>query len=314
MDKPLVKQTSSLIQTEIDPRVQQYRQASLSWETQRALEKNLKKFSHWSKNKRIPEFPIEPSTMESFLAFLAEGGLKAASIEQAKWALDTVHRMAGLPAPGLTSQVKATLSGIKRTHGSRQSSKDALTIEHIRLLPFDSSPKSLRNKALLLLGFAGGFRRSELAGIQVNDLAFSKGGVQVLLQFSKSDQEGKGEWVHIVPSHQTPLFCPVKALESWLGWANLREGAVFRSISRQGVLGPSLSTVSIGIIIKQAAQQCGFDPARFGGHSLRAGCATYLLEQSVPLNMVAKHLRHKRADTTLRYDRNQTSKALKGVY
>ncbi|MCZ6644909.1 MAG: hypothetical protein O7B79_01595, partial [SAR324 cluster bacterium] len=91
-------------------------------------------------------------------------------------------------------------------------------------------------------------------------------------------------------------------------------GPLFPSINRWGQLGGALSTVSIGKLVKWAASCCGMDPENFGGHSLRAGCATYLLDRGVPLNIVAKQGRWKRQDTVLRYDRNSTSKVLSGVY
>jgi integrase len=106
----------------------------------------------------------------------------------------------------------------------------------------------------------------------------------------------------------------VAALRDWLHAAGIASGAVFRSVNRWGQVRGRISTVSIANLVKRAAGACGMDPAQFGAHSLRAGCATFLLEQGVPLNIVAKQGRWKKHDTVLRYDRNVTTRALRGVY
>ena len=134
------------------------------------------------------------------------------------------------------------------------------------------------------------------------------------LAHSKSDQEGRGEAVSIVEAERSAEWCPVESLHRWLHAADITSRAVFRSIRKNGRIGASLSAKSIYLTVKKAARDCGCDPAQFGGHSLRAGCATYLLDRGVPLNVVSQHLRHKRLDTTLKYDRNATAKALRGIY
>ncbi len=294
-------------------RVREFRAASKAHETKRALEKNWRAFEAWCLASGSEPFPCRPETLEAYLVRLADQGLKAASIDQARWAVNARHKLNELPAPGDTERVKVVMAGIKRTIGSRQSQKAALTIDHLRQVPFRDDLNGKRNKALLLVGFAAGLRRSELAGLRVEDLEAIPDGLRLHIDRSKTDQEGRGEWVDIVPS-VTPDCCPVNSLREWISAGDITKGALFPSINRWGRCGGRLSTVSIGKIVKWAAMACGMDPDQFGGHSLRAGCATYLLDKGVPLNVVAKQGRWKRHDTVLRYDRNATGKALKGVY
>ena len=206
------------------------------------------------------------------------------------------------------------MAGIRRRLGTRQLRQEALTLEHIRSITFTDDPKGWRNKALLLVGFAGGFRRSELAAIRAEDIAETPDGIRITLQRSKSDQEGAGVDVDVVRA-VSPASCPVVALEIWLTRSRIKSGPVFPSFNRGSLpTGKALSPFSVGQIVKWAAGECGFDPRKFGGHSLRAGAATYLLGRGKEIYVVADHLRHKSINTTRRYNHNATAKALKGVY
>ena len=300
--------------TPVDPvRLREYRAASKAEATKRAFEKNWRGFEKWCSGHQVAGFPCPPETLEAFLVHLAEQGLKASSIDQARWAINARHKWANLPPPGDSERVRVVMAGIRRTIGSRQHRKAALTIEHLREVTFRSDLIGRRDKALLLLGFAAGLRRSELAGLEVEDLQLSPEILRVHLRRSRTDQDGRGEWVDVVPA-ASPRCCPLVALREWLIAAELEGGPVFRAINRWGALGGRISTAAIGHIVKQTAAACGLDPSQYGSHSLRAGCATYLLDHGVPLNIVAKQGRWKKSDTVLRYDRNATAKALTGVY
>lgn len=294
-------------------RVRNFRAAAKADETKRALRKNWDAFDGWCDGFGLAPFPATPEVVEAYLAHLADRGLKAASIDQARWAIDVRHKLADVALPGDSERVRVVMAGIRRTLGMRQQRKEALTIDHLRGMTFPNTLAGRRDKALLLLGFAGGFRRSELAGLAVEDLVASPDGLRIELRRSKTDQEGRGEEVTVVAG-RSPAACPVAAVNAWIAAANLKRGPLFRSINRWGQIGAPLSSVAVGQIVKNAAAACGFDPARFGAHSLRAGCATYLLERGVPLNVVAKQGRWKKADTVLRYDRGATARALKGIY
>ena len=294
--------------------VRAYRQASMSRETKRAIEKGWRGFSEWCGNLGAQAYPCDPGTLEAYLIHLAESGRKTATIEQARYAINARHKLAGLPAPGDSVQVKTTLAGIRRTLGTRQRRSAALTLDHLKQIEFTAAPKGKRDRALLMVAVCGGFRRSELCALRLEDVEDTPHGVRLFLERSKSDQEGAGVFVDIVRA-VAPEHCPVLALEDWLAVYPRRRGALFPALRKGGrPVERALSAESINRLAKWAAEACGLDPALYSGHSLRAGCATYLLDRGVTLNVVANHLRHKSINTTRRYDRNATARALSGVY
>jgi len=309
----LIKTNKAKLPGHPKERIGQFRSASKADETKRALSKNWNRFINWCQGKNLNPFPCSIETMESYLVFLADEGLKASSIDQAKWAIDSFHKLNGQTPPGIHENIKVLLAGIKRTIGSRQIRKEAFTIEHIRKLIFRNDLIGIRDKALLLLGFAGGFRRSELSGILIENIRFTDFGLVVHLDFSKTDQVGTGAYVEIVKANDSD-YCPVLSVKNLIEKTGKHNGPLFYSVNRWNQPGNKLSTVTIGKLVKFYAAQCGLDPDKYGGHSLRSGCATFLLDKGVSLNIVSKQGRWKRADTVLRYDRNQTSRALEGIY
>ena len=297
----------------VSDQVKKYRGLSKADETKRAVKKNWVQFEKWCEKYGFNSFPTTEEIFESYLVFLADSGLSVSSIDQAKWALDTIHKTKGIPAPGNSDRIKTIMSGIRRNLGRRQKQKAALTFDHVKLMSFPKTLIGIRDKAIILLGIAGGFRRSELAQLKVGDIAYKEGNLIVTIRRSKTDQEGRGTEVVIVPSKDINN-CPVMSITHWIEKAELKEGYVFRSVSKWGKIGKEFSTVSIWKTVKNAAENIGLDPKEFGGHSLRAGCATYLLDKGVSLNIVARHGRWQRLDTVIKYDRNTTAKALKEIY
>jgi integrase len=203
---------------------------------------------------------------------------KAATIRRRLTAIGQAHRAAGHSSAASTHHalVSETLKGIRRTIGVAQTGKRPLLTEQvraiIRALPGDL--QGLRDRALLLIGFAGGFRRSELAGLTVEDVGVENDGLLITLRRSKTDQEGRGREVAL-PYGSSPETCPVRAYREWLGRAVLKTGAVFREIDRHERIGvKGLHKDSIGLIVKRAVARIGLDRAHYGGHSLRAGLAT----------------------------------------
>jgi len=131
----------------------------------------------------------------------------------------------------------------------------------------------LRDRALLLVGFSGAFRRSELVGLNVEDCEFSDDGLTITLRRSKTDQEAAGRKIGI-PRGSSPETCPVRALRAWMDAASIAEGTLFRSVNRHGHVGERLSAKRVAIVVKQAAAAVSLDETQFAGHSLRAGLVT----------------------------------------
>lgn len=310
-------------------RIRANRGASRAAETKRALAKNWDLFERWCHANGVRPLPAAPEDVEVFLLYLAEDhpvrnragrvtrlGLKPSSIEQSVWAINTTHRLAGHPPPGEHEAVRIALAGIKRRKGTRHKQQAPLTIEHLRAVPFSQTLKGLRDKALLLVGFAGCFRRSELVSLLAEDVEETPYGVRILLRKSKTDQTGQGTWVDIVRASTHAEACPVAALRAWLAASQITRGPLFRAVRRgsRPRIGPALSGVSVDAIVKQAAQACGLNPSDYGGHSLRAGYATYLAQQNKPPALIARHGRWKSLDMVLRYARGDVARGLMGSY
>lgn len=188
--------------------------------------------------------------------------------------------------------------------GSRPDRKAPATVDALSdmlaQVPGDTLP-GRRDRALLLLGFAGAFRRSELVAIDREHCTETDQGVLVFVPRSKSDQEGQGREVAILRGTR---LCPVQALHEWLLASDIVEGPVFRPISSTGVLGPRrLTGGTVARLVKRYAEAAGLDPEIYSGHSLRAGFATAALDRGASLDAVARQLGHARLDTTRVYDR-----------
>lgn len=189
--------------------------------------------------------------------------------------------------------VHATLRGIRRVKGMKQRRVSALTVEDLRKL-VDVIPTDLkgsRDRALLLIGFAGAFRRSELTGIAVDDLQFVPEGVITTIRRSKTDQNAVGRQVAI-PNAQSKM-CPVNALRDWLRVAVLNQGAVFRRFATKTRLSSeAITPASVALTIKRYARMAGLDAAQYSGHSLRSGLVTSAARAGVSLWKIRKQTGH----------------------
>ena len=160
-----------------------------------------------------------------------------------------------------------------------------------------------RDRALLLLGFAGAFRRAELVALTVADLVFADDGLRVTIRKSKTDQEGAGQVIAI--PNGSLLFCPVTALKRWLAVAGIENGAIFRAVGKGGRVGvAALSDKSVAKRVKHYAGQVGLEAADFAAHSLRAGFVTSAAEAGASIFKMAKVSRHRSTDVLAGYVRS----------
>ena len=161
-----------------------------------------------------------------------------------------------------------------------------------------------RDQALILLGFAGAFRRSELVALDVEDLTFNDGGVVALLRRSKTDQVSEGRKVGI-PYGSNPETCPVRVLKSWLEASSIEAGAVFRSVNRHGQVKPGrLSGIDVARIVKKLAERAGLDATKYAGHSLRAGHATSAAIAGASERSIMNQTGHRSVQMVRRYIRD----------
>ena len=261
-------------------------------------------FSTWSQEHGVQALPASGDTVALYIAFLANES-KVATIRRRLVSIGEAHRAAGLEVPTGGASVKAVLAGIRREKGSAQTRKAPAVTDVIKLMveALPSGLAGLRDRALLLLGFAGAFRRSELVGLLLEDVEFSRDGAIITLRRSKTDQAGEGERIGI-PYGSHPETCPVRNLSSWISASGITSGPLFRSIDRHGNLAlEALTGTSVALIVKKVAQAAGLDPSEFSGHSLRAGFATSAAAADVPEHRIMRQTRHKSRAIMDRYIR-----------
>ncbi len=274
--------------------------------TVKAYRADWEAFAEWCEANGLPALPAAPATVALYLAARATQGRKVATITRELAAISQAHKAAGLPSPRTDAAVREVLAGIRRTLGVAQTRKAPLLPGLLRDI-FAALPTGLlgnRDRALLALGFAGGFRRSELAALDVADLNFTAEGLEVILRRSKTDQEGAGRKIGI-PVGTHPEGCPVRALRAWLDAAAITEGPLFRAVTRHGrVGGARLNERSIAKIVKRNVKRAGLDPTTFSGHSLRAGLVTAAAKARKTVESIMRQTGHRSVAMVHRYIRD----------
>jgi len=249
---------------------------SKSEATKKAYAKQWERFDAWTLETGETALPASPLTVAGYIAFLAEEGIRPTSINLAVTSISQAHKLSGHESPTSSPIVRETLKGIRRHVGTAVAQKEPLVVEHLQRICgcFGDDLIDHRNRALLLVGFAGAFRRSELVALTAEDISEAPEGLRVVIRRSKTDQEGAGRTVGI-PFGNDPALCPVRSLRAWLTEAGITSGEIFRGVDRYDhISARGLSGRSVARIIKGLVEQAGYDPAKFSGHSLRAGLAT----------------------------------------
>lgn len=273
--------------------------------TVRAYRADWRDFAAWCEERGLQPLPAAPETVALYVAHLADAGRKASTIQRRLSAISQAHQAAGHESPTKSAAVRAVWAGIRRERGTAQEGKAPVVTEDIRAMVAALSEGliGIRDRALLLVGFAGAFRRSELVGLDVEDVEFAREGLVVRIRRSKTDQEGQGHVIGI-PYGSNPATCPVRALRAWLKASGINSGPVFRPVNRHGqVLPRRLSDKAVALIVKRAAEAAGLDPARYAGHSLRAGFATAAAAAGAPERAIMAQTRHKSVTVARRYIR-----------
>lgn len=264
---PLIPQAS---------RVADLARASRSDATWRAYGSDWAAFEAYCSGAGLQPLPALPEVVAGFLVSEAEKGRKPSTLARRLAAISVRHKGAGLASPCTSELVTSTLAGIRREVGVRVTKKAPVRITHVRkvVAGMSDSLADVRDRALLLLGYAGGFRRSELVALDLADVRAEDAGLVVLVRRSKTDQEGRG-MTKYVPYGASPATCPVRAVMAWKDAAGITEGALFRGINRWGAVLPDrLSDKGVARAVKRMAVLAGLDPDQVGGHSLRSGLVT----------------------------------------
>jgi site-specific recombinase XerD len=273
-----------------------FAKASKAKSTQAAYSSDFRIFDAWCRERGLTALPAMPATVCAFLAAQAGLGKRASTQQRRLAAIAYMHKIANMPSPIGAESIKATLSGIRRSIGAAPVRKKAATSDIVLSMVGTAgadSLRQLRDRAILLIGFASAMRRSELVALDVADLEWTAEGVLIHIRRSKTDQEGMGASV-AVPRGATA--CPVAALRAWIYAAEITEGAVFRRIwnkRSQRITDQRLHGRAIAVIVKKGAARLGFDVSSFGAHSLRSGLVTSAVKRGVSLLKICDQTRHK---------------------
>jgi site-specific recombinase XerD len=282
-----------------------YIDQSLSFATRKAYASDVRIFSDWCAIHALAVLPAAPETVALFLANQAQAGVAASTLNRRLAAIKCAHEAKGHATPTTHKGVTAALKGIRRAQGTAPAKKKAATAdivkEMVRRCPHTLTGQ--RDRALLLLGFAGAFRRAELVALTVADLAFVDDGLRITIRKSKTDQEGAGQVIAI--PNGSLLFCPVTALKRWLAAAGIEAGPIFRAVGKGSRIGAAaLSDKSVAKRVKHYAGHIGLDSADFAAHSLRAGFVTSAAEAGASIFKMAEVSRHRSTDVLAGYVRS----------
>jgi integrase len=279
--------------------VRAYVEAGIAPATRRAYKADLDHFRAWGGD--------IPTTDVQLAAYLADQAttLRAATLTRWLVAISVAHKAQRLPSPVSSPLVRATMRGVRREHGAAQRQAAPLLREDLFVVlgAMGDRLKDLRDRALLLIGFAGGLRRSELAAINLSDFERVREGIILTIRRSKTDQDGAGRRIGI-PFGRT-IHCPVRALEIWLNAARIEDGPVFRPVDRHGRLAAArLCGEAVSLIVRGRTAAAGLDPTGYSGHSLRAGFATSATRAGVSTFKIRQQTGHASDAMLSRYVRD----------
>ena len=267
---------------------------SKSTNTLRAYQSDYNDFSLFCSKNGFQVMPTQPKILALYITHLASYS-KYSTLKRRLASISIIHKTKGHYIDTKHPIIVENLMGIKRTNGSNQKGKKPLLINDLKLLikAIDESKekniRKIRDKALVLIGFSGGFRRSELVDIEYEDIEFVEEGVKIFVKRSKTDQSGEG-MTKAIPYFDNINFCPVKALNKWVVEAELKEGKIF-----------NISDKSVALIIKKYANYAGLDAHRYAGHSLRSGFATSTAESGAEERNIMAMTGHKSTEMVRRY-------------
>jgi len=278
--------------------------------TLRAYKADFHHFSGFCAKNALSSMPTDPKILSLYLTHLSATS-KFSTLKRRIASISVIHKMKGHYLDTKHPIIMENLHGIKRTKGTNQKSKKPILINDLKeiidvidqylnnnqsgevdCIESVSSKKirnKIRDKAIILIGFSGGFRRSELVNIDHDDIEFVSEGVKIFIKRSKTDQSGEG-MVKAIPYFDNKNFCPVHALKHWIEHSEIKSGKLF-----------DISDKSVSLIIKKYASLAGLDSNKYGGHSLRSGFATSAAESGAEERNIMAMTGHKTTQMVRRY-------------
>ena len=276
--------------------------------TLRAYKSDFKDFGVFCAKHGLNSLPSEPKTVSLYLTHLSKNS-KISTLRRRLVSISMVHKLKGYYLDTKHPIIVENLMGIRRTRGSIQKGKKPILINHLKILinvineqKFDEIKKS-RDKTIILIGFGGGFRRTELISIDHEDLEFVPEGLKINIKKSKTDQFGEG-MIKGLPYFANETYCPVFNLKRWLEISQIKSGPIFRRFSKGSNLTEKrLTDQSVVLLIKEYLNLAGIENKNFAGHSLRSGFATVAAESGADERSIMAMTGHKSTQMVRRYIR-----------
>jgi integrase len=287
---------------------ERYRRSLRSEATERAYQSDLKHFTEWCGSVQRPALPAAEETIELYVT-AHSADLKVSTLKRRLAAIASEHRANGYPSP-VGEGVRDVMFGVTRHRGSRVDCKAALTPDQLREISkaMPATNIGIRDRAIMVLGFHSGCRRSELAALELADVDFVNGhGLILRIRQSKTDQVGAGQEVGLFAS-QNAETCPVRTLRAWLKVRGKGAGPLFRHVHQTGAVQPKgLTGQMIALIVRAAVKLIGLDPKDYAGHSLRAGMITAAHAAGASDTAIMQRSRHRDVRTLARYIRRNSA-------
>ena len=290
---------------ELGERASAYIDGAKAENTRRSYRSDWADFTSWCEKYRRQSMPASPDTVAYYLADRSQD-LKTSTLQRRLATISEAHRAAGVESPTKHTRVRYVWAGICREKGMAQGHAKPTLTKHIREM-VEHLPDSLlgvRDRALILLGYAGAMRRSELVGLDVTDLAIAEEGLVVMIRKSKTDQVGVGRKIGI-PFGEHPETCPVRAVQAWIEEGDIDEGPLFRSVNKHAdVSDHRLSDQVVADVVKRSLRAAGKSPRKYAAHSLRAGLITQAAIAGVSERAIQDQSGHKSLAVMRRYIRD----------
>ena len=261
--------------------------------TLRAYRADYKDFASFCIKNGFKPMPSEPKIISLYLTYLSKS-FKFSTLKRRLASISVIHRISGHYIDIKHPMITENLMGIKRIKGSHQKAKKPILINDLKLIinvidKDKNLKRRIENRALILIGFAGGFRRSELVDILYEDIDFVTEGVKIFIKRSKTDQSGEG-MTKGIPYFSNSEYCPVVALKNWIKKSEINSGKIF-----------NMSDKSVALIIKKYTALAGLDSSKYSGHSLRSGFATSVAELGAEERSIMAMTGHKTTQMVRRY-------------
>jgi len=274
--------------------------------TLRAYKSDFRDFGAFCSKHSFNSLPSEPKIVSLYLTHLSKNS-KISTLRRRLVSISMVHKLKGHYLDTKHPIIVENLMGIRRIKGSIQKGKKPLLINHLKLIinvineQKVNEIKKLRDKSIILIGFGGGFRRTELISIDHEDLEFVKEGVKISIKKSKTDQFGEG-MIKGLPYFTNEIYCPVMNLKKWLEVSQIKSGPIFRRFSKGlSLMDKRLTDQSVVLLIKKYLNLAGIENKNFAGHSLRSGFATVAAESGADERSIMAMTGHKTTQMVRRY-------------